>query len=822
MIESDAPGHVRVAILGSCVSRDTFEILDPNRFSLETYIARHSIVSARSDAGANMPNTWEVASRFQRRNIESDVKGDLETRLAAVAQQTDLLLWDLIDERHGYVQFNDGTIVNRSIDVLSNQELRTALAAGRHYEFGTDEHFAEWSAAAAAFLAVLGRLNLMNRTLIIAEPWASEDRFGKRVPPSLSISPEDANKKYGRYYAFLEKAGLPLASTPTAYADESHRWGFAPFHYDSTVYESLRDEIELFSDRLSHSTIVESDRAANSDPLPSTVPWFVLDRNRTTLIAMPALRGYSTSVRLAMYSYELSEYVAFQPMGLNGLIVQNLSDLKRLHDYSVKLQRRTQRGWENITRLERISASVDVEVHRIRPTDWGVTDACLAVVRDLKDKSTQLRVTIQSNDSVTCILEFPYGRKLQLDLYALPEVDGKNGPRLSEPIRLVPHWQRGSIPSDIRMVGNKLFVSRRTDVTLIPVNHTRIGNGATAIHGYFGAWERGEPIIEAMEFSRGRQQYYYTRCPENVVSEIQERAIYLGIPPVDDKRFLLDGIDRTWSALQNPDLPIIWNTRELSRRQADILSVMGIQNHQYFISGPVRCREVLFPSSGLMSDGSPIPEFLHLIEKVSPEQPISGRKLFVKESADLVRQTPFVQKVSRDIETTFQNCGFEIYEIDDRRTAEVLEEVSASETVFALQQRPLSLLLLLRKPVRTKFWSIGILDNNDELARMMQHSGIDFDCIQLRAPFGDEYSTLDGAPLAELDRLLRETNGLTENVQQIPIFESSSTQQEYRFLQDCLSSQVVMTGLERDLTRAMTAFHNDNQPMAERILSGYL
>ena len=44
--------RLRVLIVGSCVSRDTFVFLDPDRFVLEDYVARQGLASGFGPADA--------------------------------------------------------------------------------------------------------------------------------------------------------------------------------------------------------------------------------------------------------------------------------------------------------------------------------------------------------------------------------------------------------------------------------------------------------------------------------------------------------------------------------------------------------------------------------------------------------------------------------------------------------------------------------------------------------------------------------------------------------------------------------------------------
>lgn len=242
--ETTPPPTARIAIYGSCVSRDTLSTMDPSAYGVVTYIARQSLLSAGWDASTHLPTDFAVSSNFQRRNIDADIRGGLLSALPSPAA-ADLLVWDLVDERHGVFVFPDGSVVTRSIDLLMVEALKEATASARYLPFGSDEHFTRWSGAASMFVHALHTLGWGGRILVVAVPWATHDDTGEPTPSSMGISAKDANAAYARYYAHVDALGLPLlrVSTADAVAATKHRWGIAPFHYAPEVYEQINEGI---------------------------------------------------------------------------------------------------------------------------------------------------------------------------------------------------------------------------------------------------------------------------------------------------------------------------------------------------------------------------------------------------------------------------------------------------------------------------------------------------------------------------------------------------------------------------------------------------
>ncbi|NMR20527.1 DUF6270 domain-containing protein [Cellulomonas fimi] len=239
------PDRTRVFIYGSCVSRDTFELMDHERYTLLAYVARQSLISAFGPRPADVA-TPEELSPFQRRMIQGDLEGDLTRKLAAAARSVDLLLWDLTDERLGVYQLRDGAYATRTSDNVG-----TSFEAGLQEQstlirFGSDQHRGLWVDAATKFVDTLGQLELLDRTLVLAPAWAERSLDGTPVPGSFGLLPPDANSLYEPYYRAIGELGVTAVRLPVdrVIASAGHRWGAAPFHYDDATYRALIERID--------------------------------------------------------------------------------------------------------------------------------------------------------------------------------------------------------------------------------------------------------------------------------------------------------------------------------------------------------------------------------------------------------------------------------------------------------------------------------------------------------------------------------------------------------------------------------------------------
>lgn len=234
----------RTVIFGGCVSRDAVEFADDNTYDLLRYIARHSLLSAGSDATANLP-AFRLDSNFQQRMLEFDVRGRL---LETLNQQedVDLFIWDLNVERSGVVEFPDGSLVTNSYELRSVADIKTALKRGRHIKFGSFEHRARWMGAASMFVAAAQEIGMRDKMIVLSADWAEHDSQGRPTGRLGGKSAREHNRLFSHYYRHLENLGLPVQRFKDVVADPEHKWGRGPFHYTSKTYRDINRKIGQF------------------------------------------------------------------------------------------------------------------------------------------------------------------------------------------------------------------------------------------------------------------------------------------------------------------------------------------------------------------------------------------------------------------------------------------------------------------------------------------------------------------------------------------------------------------------------------------------
>lgn len=234
---------MRVFIHGSCVSRDLLSLLPPEEFALTFYSPRQSIIPLLGHITglAEQLDTTRLTSRFQRRAITGTLHADLIQQLQHHHRETDLVLWDITDERLGVYE-QSGRYMTRTLEAISTGLDSTLASTARHIPFGTDEHFELWASALNLWSRWLTHLGLADRLVLLAPRWASHLDDGTPTPSSFGTHAADHTPQAKRYYDLVRTTmvgariigdGIDTRSAP------DHRWGPAPFHFNDETNASL-------------------------------------------------------------------------------------------------------------------------------------------------------------------------------------------------------------------------------------------------------------------------------------------------------------------------------------------------------------------------------------------------------------------------------------------------------------------------------------------------------------------------------------------------------------------------------------------------------
>lgn len=238
---------MRVFIHGSCVARDLLTVLTGHGFELSFYSPRQSLIPLLGHVQgleAHLDAT-RLTSRFQRRALEGTLDADLLQQLDQHASSTDMVLWDLTDERLGVYEYG-GAYMTRSLELISSGLDDVLAQHARHIPFGDDEHFGLWTRALQRWAESLESRGLADRVVLLAPSWASTSADGREIRPSYGLSAERHTKLAQRYYdaALATVPNLRVVGRATeTFGSYEHQWGPAPFHYSEATNLAFAEDL---------------------------------------------------------------------------------------------------------------------------------------------------------------------------------------------------------------------------------------------------------------------------------------------------------------------------------------------------------------------------------------------------------------------------------------------------------------------------------------------------------------------------------------------------------------------------------------------------
>lgn len=231
---------LKIAILGSCVSRDAIEFAAEGDFKLVGYFARSSLASLASKPTSLPAGIEKELSNFRLRMVAAD--HDKSSLKKLVDLDFDILILDLIDERFNLLEQSDGSIVTLSAEYMAAVKNKPV---GRVIKSGSLRHIELWREGVVKIIDALARSGKLDRVVINKVFWSKKDGEGKFLAsPDLKII-DNANQFLLDRYLDLER--LMRDCKFFSYVEDlfqanlSHKWGVSPFHYKDEFYlETLR------------------------------------------------------------------------------------------------------------------------------------------------------------------------------------------------------------------------------------------------------------------------------------------------------------------------------------------------------------------------------------------------------------------------------------------------------------------------------------------------------------------------------------------------------------------------------------------------------
>lgn len=243
----------RIAIVGSCITRDLWPILGEAPPGL-IYVSRTSLPSLLAPAAPGLIVSDEPVNGLKRHQHAATVADLRKSALAELAAHRPThLIFDFIDERFDLLRAQ-GTLITHSWELATSGYLDQPALAGAHRIPRVSEGCERLWLDALQEMAVMLRATPLRDAKIIlhAAQWATTyvTKGGdlEQFDPVLEIFPgvgaeiQAHNALLDRYQAAFRAAtncAVVRASPDVIRSDEGHRWGLTPFHYVGEYYAQI-------------------------------------------------------------------------------------------------------------------------------------------------------------------------------------------------------------------------------------------------------------------------------------------------------------------------------------------------------------------------------------------------------------------------------------------------------------------------------------------------------------------------------------------------------------------------------------------------------
>lgn len=249
-----ALSNPKLVIYGSCVSRDAFggSFEGGSRFELIEYVARSSLASAFCDAEVQGVDFNAIASPFQRKMVEYDVRNGLRNVLETSSY--DLILLDPIDERFDLFVDDAGAVCTMSNELMASG-FSPRSRSGRIVKSASEEFFRLWEKGWSALVVFLRGRGLLEKLYINKVFWSKFAVDGSNFHPSYTQSDiERANEFLTRLYVRMQddipaNQFIDFDEHAVFLANQNHKWGKSPFHYIDEYYMKLLGRLDQICSR---------------------------------------------------------------------------------------------------------------------------------------------------------------------------------------------------------------------------------------------------------------------------------------------------------------------------------------------------------------------------------------------------------------------------------------------------------------------------------------------------------------------------------------------------------------------------------------------
>lgn len=227
---------IKVFILGSCVSRDPFELDDKKEFEVVNYIARSSLASLIGKPYIDKKIIDNLDSQWLQKQLHNDMEKSLFLHL--LDKEFDILLMDFIDERF------DLSIKKEVIHTAST-EYKEALYTPNQYNTikgFSDEKFKLWEQGLKKLVDFLTIHKLIDTVVLNRVYWTNKIGENGVINTKYSTdyikkANDDLERMYLKIIQLIPNIKIIDYPKNILFSDPNHKWGLAPFHYNNLLMQ---------------------------------------------------------------------------------------------------------------------------------------------------------------------------------------------------------------------------------------------------------------------------------------------------------------------------------------------------------------------------------------------------------------------------------------------------------------------------------------------------------------------------------------------------------------------------------------------------------
>ena len=241
--------RTKISIFGSCCSRDVFEYDTSKTLLPCVYIARQSIVSSVSDAVPISMSQIALDSSFQKKQIFSDFNKTAFEQLKKA--EGSWLLIDLTEERFDLAKIGSGIVTNSDElqSIKAFDEKKTVLKKiGRGKDYYVEgisirEIAAKWC---KHILEIFPCHGIILHKVYCAEKYFDKNKQLMEFDHVMLSWIRNVNQLYKYMYDCIESelyGCFVIDISGNFFADENHKWGLEPFHFQEEYYKEVLNQI---------------------------------------------------------------------------------------------------------------------------------------------------------------------------------------------------------------------------------------------------------------------------------------------------------------------------------------------------------------------------------------------------------------------------------------------------------------------------------------------------------------------------------------------------------------------------------------------------